>query len=747
MSRYSRYNSAALELLKAARARAAARPDSQLSLEDLAFAVLHAPGPWWKLLLQTNELREAAKPSLDATPSTELADKKISLSADIRSVLDAAEKLAGDGQPVGDGHVLTAAWSQLAPYFQPYIRRADGADVDWTAVKLPAPDQPAPDPAPPRQTSSAPGPRTTSGQLAQFGRNLTACDSGHRVVGRDQEIHSLATVLTKYFKPNALLVGEPGVGKTAVVEGLAQRIRTGQVPTPLQGKRIIELSMGGLVAGTAFRGQFEERLKALIQEAESDPSIVLFIDEFHTVMGAGDVSGGAGDAANILKPALARGSIRVIGATTLAEYRQHIERDAALSRRFTVIRVDEPTDEEVVPILADLRGRLETHYGLTIAPDLLAPIVALCARHLPFRRFPDKAIEVLDRACSAAVLSGDKALNIRHARDVVADLAGIAFADDSDQFRERLNSLDRFLLERIVGQEDAIRSVVNVVRLCKNHLDLKPERPDGVFLFIGPSGVGKTALAEAIAEAITGRRDALIRIDLGDFSEPHSVSGLVGSPPGYVGYQDEPILIRGLRRAPAGVLLLDEIEKGHPEVLKIFLRAFDDGRLIDAQGREHSLSNITIVATSNLGVAAPSNIGFPTRDNPAGAEPIPIDQLVAHFSTEFINRFDEIVQFRALNRSDIQKILREHALAALNDSLQTRFGCQLSLTPTAERKLLELCDYERFGAREIRRVLEKHLLSQAAAWLNSFNANDRPARTDVSWDKDSNAFVFQAAVQ
>ncbi|HMP78560.1 MAG TPA: ATP-dependent Clp protease ATP-binding subunit [Pirellulaceae bacterium] len=747
MSRFARYSESALDLLKTARARAAARPDNELTAEDLAVAVLKRRSPWWSRLLTANHLAISA-PSLEGETFVDNPEQRTTLSPELRTILDEAEALAGDGHQVHDGHILTAAWNRLTPHLSSRLRDKDGGQVDWESVELPGPESPIPTEAasPPSTPTGLPaGPdRRQAGALVQFGKDLTAATGSHRIVGRDAEIHSLATVLTKFFKPNAVLVGEPGVGKTAIVEGLAQRIRERQVPTVLAGKRIIELSMGGLVAGTAFRGQFEERLKAIIDEAEKDPSIILFIDEFHMVMGAGDVSGGAGDAANILKPALARGSLRLIGATTLAEYRQHLERDAALARRFTVIRVDEPTEADVIPILQDLRGKLEQHYSLTISDEVLSPLVSMCTQHLPFRRFPDKAIEVLDRACSAAILAGDKTLEVRHAREVVAHLAGISFADDSEDFRVRLNNLEAYLGSRIIGQDQAIRDVSNVIRLCKHHLDLKPQRPDGVFLFMGPSGVGKTALAEAIAEALTGRVDALIRIDMGDFSEPHSISGLIGSPPGYVGYQDEPPLIRGLRRSPSGVLLLDEIEKAHPEVLKVFLRAFDDGRLVDAQGTEHSLSNLTIIATSNFGVVKSAAIGFPGGDDGhSQQEEVPMDELTRHFSTEFINRFDEIVRFRALNRADILRILSQHALSTLNQSLQSRFGSELDLSPQAERKLLALCDYERFGAREIRRVLEKHLLSQAISWISQFNSDRRPDKITVDWDHQTNTFAFQ----
>ncbi len=755
MSRYKRYDESALELLKAARERAALRPDAELKTEDLAFAVLNSSIPWWRRMLAANELQ--AERRLDERRETKSEEKRIPLCDDVRRVLDSAERRAGDNHKVNASLLILSAWEQLVPILSQYIRRKDGSEVDWTNVQLPEPDLPSAADDASNSLSvatadrSAPATVKARGEqkfLSEFGRDLTATSMGHRIVGRDVEIHSLAMVLTKYFKPSAILVGEPGVGKTAIVEGLAQRISAGDVPEQLKNRRIIELSMGGLVAGTKFRGEFEERLKTILAEAESDPSIVLFIDEFHTVLGAGDESGGAGDAANILKPALARGALRVIGATTLAEYRKHIERDAALSRRFTVIRVDEPTESEVVAILTDLSNRLAAHYKIQIASELLAPVVEMAARHLPFRRFPDKAIEVLDRACSAAILEGKQTLAKSHIRRVVADLAGITFADDSEAFRQRLDSLAAFLKERIIGQDRAIDRICNVVQLCKNHIDLKPQRPDGVFLLLGPSGVGKTALADAMGEALTGRTDSVIRIDMGAFHSPNSISGLIGSPPSYVGYNDEPSLIRGLRRCPFGVLLLDEIEKAHPDVLKIFLRAFDEGRLVDAQGNEHSLSNLTIIATSNFNIErTEKSFGFHTFDQDSSVgesaiDEIPIEQLTAHFSNELINRFDEIILFRSLSRKDLLHILNKQIVAQLNNSLRMQFGKEVALTESSENRLLALCDFDRFGARELRKVFEKQLLGKILNWFQ----NQKPTSVDlpirIEWNESSREFTF-----
>jgi ATP-dependent Clp protease ATP-binding subunit ClpC len=746
LSRYTRYESAALDLLRAARQQAAGRDESELEPTDLAQAVMNGPSRWFRYFLKVNGLQVA--PSESAIVSSAAEDKRIPLSQSMRQILDDAEQMAGEERKVNERDLITAAWSQLTPLFSPRLKREDGSEVEWAALQFPENEAPTLESSPgsDKQSSRAASGKAHSKSLvAQFGRNLMDVGISHQIVGRESEVRSLAMVLAKYLKPNALLVGEPGVGKTAIVEGLAQRVLSGNVPEPLKNRRIIELSMGSLLAGTKYRGEFEERLKQILTEAEQDPNLILFIDEFHTVIGAGDASGGAGEAANILKPALARGSIRLIGATTLAEYRQHIERDAALARRLTVIRVDEPAEADVVNILNGLRENLENHYALQIPPERLQLVVEMSSRHLPFRRFPDKAIDVLDRACSAAAIEGESNLQPRHIREVVASLAGIAFADDSESFRERLSSLETFLKSKIIGQDRAIDRMCNVVRLCKQHLDLKPQRPDGVFLLLGPSGVGKTAVAEHLGEAITGRTDSVIRLDMGQFSSPHSVSALIGSPAGYVGYQDEPLLIRGLRRCPSGVLLLDEIEKAHVEVLKIFLRAFDDGRLVDAQGNEHSLSNITVVATSNFGATRKASLGFFSTADQEGVQEtedaVPsLSELETRFTAELINRFDDIIQFRRLNKSDLLRILRERVLQDINESLQVKFQRQVALTGDAESKLLSMSESDRLGARELHRVFQNQLLNRIMDWAQTTKDQPEGSKLVIDWKKNLEDF-------
>jgi len=568
----------------------------------------------------------------------------------------------------------------------------------------------------------------------------------HPIIGREKEVENLAEVLQLFIKPNAILVGEPGVGKTAIVEGLAQRIKAGKVPVSLKNRRIVELSISNLLSGTKYRGEFEERLKAILSEAEKDPDLILFIDEIHSVINAGDPSG-SGDAANMLKPALSRGEISVIGATTLAEYRQYIEKDAAFSRRFSIVRIDEPSQTETLGILQGMTQRLESHHRLKITLDKLQVLVEMTARHLFLRRFPDKAIDVLDRACSKAAME-NKNLEVSHIRQVIADVAGIAFADDSVDFKNRLNSLEQCLKTKIIGQDSAIDQICNLVRLCKEHLDLNPQRPDGVILLAGPPGVGKTAFAEVLAEALTGRNDNLIRLDMGQYHGPSSISALIGSVAGLVGYQDEPALIRGLRRCPAGVLLLDELDKADSEVLNLFSRAFEDGRLADAQGTIHNLSNITVIATLTISERHKSSLGFSTASGVASAKE---NRPKAHVGSTFrhqlkrklshpiIELFDEIIPFQALNEPDLESILENCLLKNLSHTLQKRFNRDLvlELTPQAKSTLLSLSDHQQQGARELSRVFQRSILEQIIRFIQ----NDAPQSGDmnliIDW-QDSN---------
>jgi len=529
--------------------------------------------------------------------------------------------------------------------------------------------------------------------LARFGRDLSRLAKAGKlvpVIGRKPEMLRIAQALLQSRKNNVILVGEPGVGKTGIVEGLAQRIAKGKVPEELKGTQIVELSMSLLVAGTKYRGEFEERLQAVIKEASADPHIVLFLDEIHTMMGAGK-AGGSMDAANILKPALARGDIRVIGATTIAEYRLHIEKDAALERRFQKVDVEEPTPDETLEILRALRTRMEEHHGITITAGAISAAVEWSVRYLPDFRLPDKAIDLLDTACAQARFltfssqTGQPSVDREQIAQAVASRCKIPVGTLTEDENQRLRSMETALGLRVKGQEAAIKTVSEAVRLARTGLG-NPSRPVGSFLFVGPSGTGKTELAKALAEFLFHDESTLIRFDMSEFMEEHSVSKLIGAPPGYKGYDEEGQLTGRVRANPYSVVLFDEIEKAHPRVLDLFLQIFDEGTLTDSKGRKCSFRETLIILTSNLGsgqVAARKEMGFGAK--PEGkADTQGVDERIraaikSHLRPELVNRLSSIVQFQHLQPAHIQDIVSK-CLAALNSRLADR-QIVVSLSP------------------------------------------------------------------
>lgn len=585
-----------------------------------------------------------------------------------------------------------------------------------------------------KTTQSEKSGNASLGILAQYGRNLNlAARRGEfdPLIGRERETERLIRTLCRKNKNNPCLIGEAGVGKTAIVEGLAQKIEKRNVPSALVGKIVVALDLTSMVAGTKYRGDFEERIKSVIAEATGNPQVILFIDEIHTIVGAGSAEG-AIDAANILKPALSRGKIRVIGATTPEEYRKYIEKDSALERRFQPLTVEEPSKEEALSILIGLRDRYEKHHGLRIADDALRSAVFLSDRYLPDRRLPDKALDLLDEACAKvnadppeellklqkaeeklrqieekkeeAVLSQDFSLALglkdlelacrrelnaekenllcRHAdlsvsekeiREVLTEMTGIPSSGLSEGIRYA--DIYRELSEEIIGQPEAVKRVSDaVLRHFSGITD--PKRPIGVFLFLGESGVGKTALAVALSKALFPSEDSLIRYDMSEFSERHSVSKLIGSPPGYVGYEESGSLTEKIRRHPFSVVLFDEIEKAHPEVLNLLLQITDDGSLTDSSGRHTSFRNACIIMTSNVGsdgYKTASISGFSDRKKEEDAIP---SVLRDYFRPEFINRIDEIVRFSPLEEKTLAAIA-EKQLRELADRL-----CAVGLTVT-----------------------------------------------------------------
>ena len=623
--------------------------------------------------------------------------------------------------------------------------------------------------------------------LAEFTRDLTAMAREGRfdpVIGREEEIARTIRILSRRTKNDPVLIGEPGVGKTAVVEGLAERIGEGNVPDALLDQRILSLDLAGMVAGTKYRGEFEERIRALLDEVRREGNVILFIDELHTIVGAGSAEG-AVDAANILKPALGRGEIRVIGATTLAEYRRYIEKDAALERRFQSVQVGEPDEEKTLAILRALRPRYEEHHGLEIDDAALCAAVTLSKRYLPDRFLPDKAIDLVDEAAAgvrtevhsaspevralserADAAAKDKEEAIRaqnyekaarsrdaeesfraqaakerererreaekthavvtreHVAAVLSNWTGIPVTRLSESERSRLLSLEDTLHERIVGQDEAVRAVARAVR--RGRAGVKdPKRPIGSFLLLGPTGVGKTELSRALAEAVFGSEEAMIRIDMSEYMEKHSVSRLIGSPPGYVGYDEGGQLTEKVRRKPYSVVLFDEIEKAHEDVWNVLLQILEDGAVTDSQGRRVDFRSAVIVMTSNVGAksitAAPMPLGFAASAREDGethfgaVKKAVTAELRRTFRPEFLNRVDETIVFRPLSEENMAEIARR--LLKKTAARMEALGIRFVFDAAAARLLAQRGTDEIYGARPLRRLISAEVEDALASLL------------------------------
>ncbi|ANK60088.1 ATP-dependent Clp protease ATP-binding subunit [Loigolactobacillus backii] len=608
------------------------------------------------------------------------------------------------------------------------------------------------------------GKNGNGGLLEQFGVNLTNLAKQGKVdpvIGRDKEIERVIEILNRRTKNNPVLIGEAGVGKTAVVEGLAQKIVAGQVPQKLQNKEIIRLDVVSLVQGTGIRGQFEQRMQQLMDEVRKNENVILFIDEIHEIMGAGNAEGGM-DAGNVLKPALARGDFQLVGATTSNEYRK-IEKDAALERRFQPVHVEEPTVDETVQILKGLQKKYEDYHHVKYTDEAINAAATLSNRYIQDRFLPDKAIDLLDEAGSKKNLTintvdpkvikekmqqaesqKQQALKqedyekAAYYRDQVKKLTKMQASDtasedtpsigesDMEQIVEektnipvgelhskeqkQLRTLASDLDKHVIGQTEAVNKVARAIR--RNRIGFnKSGRPIGSFLFVGPTGIGKTELAKQLAQELFGSEDSMIRFDMSEYMEKHSVSKLIGSPPGYVGYEEAGQLTEKVRRNPYSLILLDEIEKAHPDVMHMFLQILDDGRLTDAQGRTVSFKDTIIIMTSNAGQGdAEANVGFGAAA--AGQTHSIIDQLSNYFKPEFLNRFDDIVEFNSLTKKDLLKIV-DLMLADVNQMTADQ-GLTIHVTEAAKEKLVDLGYNPAMGARPLRRVIQEQIEDQVA---------------------------------
>lgn len=564
--------------------------------------------------------------------------------------------------------------------------------------------------------------------LDQYSRDLTelaAAGGIDPVVERGKEIGRAVRILSRRTKNNPVLIGEPGVGKTAVAEGLALRLARGEATAELKNKRIVSLDIPAMLAGTKYRGDFEERVKSVLRDVRRAGDVILFIDELHTIIGAGSAEG-AIDAANILKPALGRGEIQIIGATTPEEYRRHIEKDAALERRFQPVKVAEPDREQTLRMLQSLKTSLEKHHGIKISEGAISAAYELSVRYINDRFLPDKAIDLLDEAAAGlhVELSGGEGrqpiLEAGDIAQVVSQWTGIPPQSLDREEAEKLINLESLLKARVIGQEEAVSAVARAIR--RGRVGLRdPGRPVGSFLFLGPTGVGKTELCRALAETVYGDAEAMIRLDMSEYTEKHSVSRLIGSPPGYVGYEDGGQLTEKLRRKPWSVVLFDEMEKAHPEIWSILLQIMDDGRLTDSSGRLVDFSNALIVMTSNIGAKAmtecrqPLGFGAVETSGEESRRKMVMEELKLTFKPEFLNRVDEIIVFHRLSARNMLDIT-EKLLEGLRQRFQ-RLGIELELPEEAVRWLALKGHDEKYGARPLRRTIQQNLEDGAAELL------------------------------
>ena len=719
------------------------------------------------------------------------------------------EAMRAGSRLVGTEHILVALLKDTGCVASRIIATLGGnAQRIYQQLMAVINQDPATDERAPRQSQQPK--RSDTPTLDQYSRDLTDMAANGKldpVIGRSSEIMRVIQILSRRTKNNPCLIGEPGVGKTAVVEGLAQRIYSGDVPETIQNKRLVTLDISGMVAGSKYRGEFEERIKRVIAEARNDGNVLLFIDEIHTIIGAGGAEG-ALDAANILKPALARGELQIIGATTLDEYRKHIEKDAALERRFQPVTVDEPSEEETYDILKGIAPKYEEHHHVVIDDEALKAAVSLSERYINDRYLPDKAIDLVDEAASKIRITAsgepqaikklrmqiddlendkeqcireedfegaseikkkqeqkklklDKEIekwqkskedNVLHVTEtdianVVSEWTKIPVQKLTEGETEKLMRLEDTLHKRVVGQTEAVSAVAKAIK--RGRVGLKdPKRPIGSFMFLGPTGVGKTELSKALAEAMFGSENNLIRVDMSEYMEKYSVSKMIGSPPGYVGYDEGGQLSEKVRRNPYSVILFDEIEKAHPDVLNILLQVLDDGHITDAQGRKVSFKNTIIIMTSNAGaeqIVSPKRLGFDTGDGSQEKDyqfmqSRVMDEVHRLFKPEFLNRIDEVIVFHQITKENMKDILSIMMRDVINRA-SSQMNIKISLDTKSKEWLIEKGFNPKFGARPLRRTIQTELEDKLAEEILDGNIPEN-STVKITVDKDGNALKF-----
>lgn len=726
------------KILIYARDEAERLQNTQILPEHLVLGILRlAEGQAFDLLRKAGLSAEEAKGNLDTALQQEQRDtiEPITRSVQVESIMRIAEGISREyrADAVGSAHLLLAILRHRINRAALYLANAWGITYEQIVELYAQPHATTQSPSAgmgqgsdvedskPRRSQTNAGKVGTTTALDKYGHDLTKQAQAGKldpVVGREVEIERVVQILSRRKKNNPILIGEPGVGKSAIVEGLALRI-VGNEAGALAGKRIITLDVASMVAGTTYRGQFEERMKSVLQELQRHLEVILFIDEIHTIIGAGNAQGSL-DAANILKPALARGEVQCIGATTTNEYRTSIEKDGALERRFQKVVVRPTTPEETLSILNRLSEHYAEYHHVIYPEETLQAAVGLAERYITDRAFPDKAIDVMDeagaRAHARAKAVGDEpqepyTITVDDIASVVSMMSGVPVQRVQKAETERLRTMDETLRKRVIGQDEAVNTIVRAIR--RSRLGLRdPRRPIGTFFFLGPTGVGKTYLAQCLAEEMFGSRDAVIRFDMSEYMEKHTVSLLVGAPPGYVAHEDGGKLTEAVRRKPYSIVLFDEIEKAHPDIFNILLQVLDEGRLTDRQGHVVDFRNTIIILTSNVGTRQlkefGAGIGFGVSDmDTKTSNQMLLKALQKTFPPEFLNRIDNVITFQPLTRDALARIVNIE-VALLQERLR-KTGHQLVLTPEVTMQLTEKAYDPQNGARPVKRAIQTYL--------------------------------------